>query len=79
MSFDSDYELDLLLGKEEAKKVLKDVKCSVHNKKARLSYDYDNDGANVYITKYCCTFFAKEVSSVLKEIVQFNSIVIEKQ
>lgn len=79
MSFGSDYELDLQLGKEEAKKALKDVKCSVHNKKARLSYDYDNDGANVYITKYCCSPFAKEVSNILSEIVHFNNIVIEDQ
>lgn len=60
-----------------AKKELQKLSCKVHNKKVRISCDYDNLGSNAYIEKYCCLEFAKEVEEVLAKMERFNKIEIE--
>lgn len=70
-------EMDMAGAEEFAKKELQKLSCKVHNKKARISCDYDNLGNNAYIERYCCLDFAKEVKEVLADMKRFNKIEIE--
>lgn len=69
-------EMDLAVAQDEAKKLLKDMKCTVHKRKGRVSFDFDDNGCNAYI-KCCCVDYAKQISDTINKTQLFNKIVIE--
>jgi len=75
----STYYQELKMGCDEeyAKEEVQKLYCNVHNKRARISCDYDNFGSNAYIYRYCCPDFAKEVKEVISNMKRFNKIEIE--
>lgn len=75
----NDHEATLSVAQIEAKKELKNCICPLHKRKGRVSFDFDNDGANAYITAYCCSEHAQSMSQTLKEIQLFNTIVIKNK
>lgn len=79
MNFLPDYELDMILGKPLANKVKAEMICPIHKRKVILNFDYDKDGANAYIVKYCCIEHAQNVADALSEIEFFNNVIVEKQ
>ena len=77
MDFLPDYELDMKQGEEIANKIKSKMPCPIHKKKVRLDFDYDYNGANSYIIKYCCVEHAKTMAAALKKIELFNNVTIE--
>lgn len=75
----SSYYLEeqFYFAQEEGKEIVSKLICPVHNKKAKVSFDYDNFGNNAYIKKACCSNFLKQVKKVLSETQSFNKIEIE--
>lgn len=66
-------EYDHALAIPEIKLIQHEHVCKIHRLRTRLTYDYDADGTNVYISKCCCLDFAKEMAATL-----YNSGLVSK-
>lgn len=65
---------------KELKKRLSQHKCTVHGKKIKMEVEWENDyEVNIYISKYCCAEFAKEMAVHFDGNHDFNSVVIAKE
>ena len=57
------------------------MKCSIHKRKAFISWDYHYEGSrvitNIYVLKYCCEPFSKEVAKLLEEAQVFDHVHIK--
>ena len=51
------------------RKIAGSMKCPVHRKSVRVTFDYDHDGnvSAVYLHQYCCEEFAKTVGEAIWE------------
>ena len=57
-----------------AKRIIKDCRCSIHNKKAKLTFDYDREENAIPIVNSCCKDFSKYVANILSE--HFDHIIV---
>lgn len=71
------YESDLSFSIKEAKAIKAKMPCPKHRRKVLFTADYDNDGVNAYITRYCCREHAERVAKAFEEAQLFNRIEIE--
>lgn len=61
-----------------ARKMIKDCRCGIHNKKAKLSFDYDRDENVIPHISCCCMTFARHVKQILDDCEYFSHVVIDK-
>jgi len=63
-----------------ARECVKDLLCDVHNKKVRLTFDYDREeNPFPYISKCCCKPFAKIVADTLYKTGIFTGVYLEHE
>lgn len=72
-----DPEMDYVNAVPQAKKIKSSIICPIHHRKALTSFDYDNDGVNAYVTRYCCLDLAKQVSAAFLKAKIFNHVYIQ--
>ena len=75
----SSYFLEENFGniEENAKEALKNLRCPIHNRKGRVSFNYDNNGVYAQITKYCCLTHAQSMANALENAESFDHIEIK--
>ena len=71
------YESDLSFSIKEAKAIKAKMPCPKPRRKVLFTADYDNDGVNAYITRYCCREHAERVAKAFEKAQLFNRIEIE--
>lgn len=74
-----DYEYLLADAVPQAGEINRSLRCPVHHRPARLSFDYDDAGTNAYIVEYCCLDHAQVVAQALRERELFDRVEIEEQ
>ena len=77
MAYIPSYEDDLFYAVLVARPLVKSLRCPIHKRLARVSFDYDNSGVNAYITFCCCQPFADVVAKKLRDTELFYNIKIE--
>lgn len=63
---------------QKMKDALKLRKCAEHDKKLKMGESWEEDYAvNIYISKYCCIPFAKEIGQIFLNSKIFDAVIIE--
>lgn len=74
------HEIALAIAIPYAKKIKAVSMCPIHRKKRiSITYDYDNEGVNAYVSKGCCQEFRRLVAQALKRTKRFDAVYIEEQ
>ncbi len=61
------------------KKTLSNAKCQTHNKKLKMSVNWERDyDTDVIIYNYCCANFAEQIAKKLIDAAIFTSVTIEE-
>ena len=61
----------------EMKRALSKNKCPVHNKKLKMEAHWENDyDIDIFISKYCCMDFAKQMKKEFLKADRFTSVTI---
>lgn len=71
------YESDLSFSIKEANAIKAKMLCPKHRRKVLFTADYDDDGVNAYITRYCCREHAERVAKAFEKAQLFNRIEIK--
>lgn len=74
-----DYEMvygedDYAIALRKIKPLLADFKCSLHNKKPKYSFSYNDDGLYAEITPNCCFGSADLAFNIIKKSNLFHYI-----
>lgn len=78
-TFHFQYETALAIAIPYAKEVKATSICPIHHKKRiSITYDYDNEGVNAYVSKGCCPEFRRLVAEALKKTERFDAVYIEE-
>ncbi len=56
------------------KEIVDTTICKNHERKLSIDWDYDEFGANIYLSNYCCERFAKAMANLLFERQSVDSI-----